>query len=77
MPDEIAAAYRAAMRLNGSFVLEDAMTFDDVPGWDSVGHMNLIAELESRFGITLDMDEIVNLNSVGAVRELIARRRAT
>jgi len=62
------------MRLNDGFPLEDRMGFDDIPGWDSVGHMNLISELESRFGITLEMDEIVALDSVGAVRQVVARK---
>lgn len=77
MPDdEIANAFRAAMRLNPSFALRDDMMYDDVPGWDSLGHMNLVAELESRLGSVLDIDEIVQLDSVGAVRELMARKRA-
>jgi acyl carrier protein len=36
--------------------------------------MNLISELESRLGVTLEMDEIVALDSVGAVRNLVARK---
>ncbi len=72
--DEIAAAFRSAMRLDESFAIEDRMGFDDVPGWDSVGHMNLISQLESRFRVTLEMDEIVALDSVGAVRKLVARK---
>jgi acyl carrier protein len=70
--DEIAAAFRTAMRLDERFAFEDRMGFDDVPGWDSVGHMNLVSQLESRFGLTLEMDEIVALDSVGAVRTLVA-----
>ncbi len=73
--DEVSAAFHAAMRLQETFALRDEMGFDDIPGWDSVGHMNLITDLESRFGITLDMDEIIGLSSVGAVRALVARKR--
>ena len=79
--DEIATTFRTAMRLDESFAIDDRMGFDDVPGWDSVGHMNLISQLESRFGVMLEMDEIVALDSVGAVRRLVAgkveRRRMT
>jgi acyl carrier protein len=77
--DDIAIAFRAAMRLDSGFAIEDNMTFDDIPGWDSVGHMNLISELESRLGVDLEMDEIVALDSVGAVRKLVALKtdRAT
>ncbi len=31
--------------------------------WDSVGHMALVAELEDRFGISLEIDDIVGMSS--------------
>ena len=74
MTDAVADAFRKAMRLESDFPIADPMSFDDVPGWDSVGHMNLVTELESRFGISLDMDEIVGLDSVGSVRAMVARK---
>ncbi len=74
MTDAVADAFRKAMRLKASFAIADPMSFDDIPGWDSVGHMNLVTELESHFGISLDMDEIVGLDSVGAVRDIVARK---
>jgi len=74
MQDNIAAAFRKAMRLEESFPIADPMSFDDIPGWDSVGHMNLVTELEARFRISFDMDEIVALDSVGAVRAVVARK---
>ena len=74
MQNEIASVFRTAMRLDDSFAIEDRMGFDDIPGWDSVGHMSLISQLETHWGITLEMDEIVGLDSVGAVRNLVARK---
>jgi len=75
MTDAVADAFRKAMRLEESFTIEDPMSFEEVPGWDSIGHMNLVTELESRFGISFDMDEIVALDSVGAVRAIVARKK--
>lgn len=74
--DQVAEAFRSAMRLDRNFSLRDEMGFDDIPGWDSLGHMNLVVELESRFGITLGIDDIAMLDSVKAVRELVARAQA-
>jgi acyl carrier protein len=31
--------------------------------WDSVGHMILIGEIEDAYGIELDTDDIININS--------------
>jgi acyl carrier protein len=74
--DPIAAAFRSAMRLGDDFQLRDEMSFDDIPGWDSLGHMNLVVELESRFGFSLSMEDVAMIDSVGAVRTLTARLQA-
>ena len=39
---------------------------EQVPGWDSLNHANLVFEMESRFGVSFDMDELLAMNSVGA-----------
>lgn len=60
-------------------ILTEGMTADDVPGWDSLGHLNLIIALEKRFGIKFAMAEISRLKedgqNVGTLLELIARKR--
>lgn len=76
MADDVAEVFRVVFQLDNSFVLEGAMSYDDVPGWDSVGHMNLVNELESRFNISLEMEEIVDLDSVQAVEDLVARKNS-
>ncbi len=75
MTDAVADAFRKAMRLEESFPIADPMSFEQVPGWDSIGHMNLVTELESRLGISFEMEEIVGLDSVGAVRAIVARKK--
>lgn len=44
-----------------------------VPAWDSAGHMNLILELEKEFGVQFGDDEVVELVSVEAIAESLAR----
>jgi len=60
-------------------ILTEGMTADDVPGWDSLGHLNLIIALEKRFGIKFATAEISRLKedgqNVGTLLELIARKR--
>ncbi len=76
MSDAVAKVFRTVFDLDTGFQLEDAMSFSDVPGWDSVGHMNLVNELESELGVSLDMDEIISLESVLAVREIVRTKAA-
>jgi len=47
---------------------------DQVPGWDSLNHVNLVLEMESRFGVSFDMDELLAMNSVGAFVQTIENK---
>ncbi len=40
----------------------------DIPLWDSVGHLSLASSLENVFGITLDVDELMEMENV---REIV------
>lgn len=37
---------------------------DDVPNWDSVGHLSLVSTLERTFNISLDVDDIMEMENV-------------
>lgn len=39
--------------------------------WDSVGHMELMAELEDTFDIELDADDIIDFSSYQKGREIL------
>ncbi len=44
---------------------------DNVPGWDSLKHMNLILALEEKFGVTIPDEEAANLTSYPLIRLVI------
>ena len=37
--------------------------YNEIPEWDSIGHMTLISGLEEGFGITMETDDIVDFSS--------------
>lgn len=49
------------------------LTYQSIPEWDSVGHMQLIAALEDAFDIMIDTDDIIDLNSFEKGKELMAK----
>ncbi len=53
--------------------LGDALVYQSIPAWDSVGHMSLIGALEDSFGIALEADDIVNLSSYKIGQKLLAK----
>jgi acyl carrier protein len=49
----------------------DQLTMSDVETWDSLQHMNLIASLEQEFTVEFTFDEIVAMQSVGAIKTVL------
>lgn len=43
----------------------------DVPAWDSVGHLDLAGRLEQAFGITLDVDDLMEMEDIRAIVRII------
>ena len=49
------------------------LEFESISEWDSIGHMNLIAELEDAFDISMEMDDIVDFSSYIKGREILEK----
>lgn len=49
------------------------LKYQDVPQWDSVGHMGLVSELEDAFDIQFETDDIVDFNSYQKGQEILAK----
>jgi acyl carrier protein len=41
----------------------EQLKYQDIPEWDSVGHMGLMNSLEESFGIELEIDDIIDFSS--------------
>lgn len=53
--------------------LNDDLKYNSIQEWDSVGHMGLIAELETAFGISMEMDDIIDFSSYKRGFELVSK----
>ena len=49
------------------------LKYQSVKSWDSVGHMQLIAELEDSFDIMFDTDDIIDFSSYEKGKELLKK----
>lgn len=50
------------------------LTPDEVVGWDSMGHLRLIAALEDTFRISVDYDEASEMDSVSRILQILSRK---
>ena len=51
----------------------EKLKYQEIPEWDSVGHMGLIAALEDAFGIMMDTDDIIDLSSYEKGKEILTK----
>jgi acyl carrier protein len=70
--DAVREAFVKALDLNGATNVE-ALEIGATPEWDSMGHMALVAELEERFGIALETDELIEMSSFPVSLEILRR----
>ena len=49
------------------------LAYQGIDAWDSVGHMNLITQLEETFDIMFETDDIINFNSYIKGYEILER----
>lgn len=51
--------------------IKDSLTSKEIPNWDSMNYLLFISELEKDFGVTFSMDEVLNADSLGAIRKML------
>tara|TARA_B100000242_G_C42893676_1_gene414529 strand:+ start:96 stop:335 length:240 start_codon:yes stop_codon:yes gene_type:complete len=54
-------------------LFKDSIEYNEIPEWDSIGHMTLIAALEETFKITIDTDDIVDFSSYKKGKEILKK----
>lgn len=60
----------------GKDKITDDMSYEETETWDSVVHLQLVSELESAFKTSFDIDEITAMESVKAIKEILAKHGA-
>jgi len=58
----------------GSVSLSETSTSNDVDGWDSLAHIQLIVAIEKTFNIKFSSDEILSWNNVGEMIDCILKK---
>ncbi len=71
--DPLEAVFREVLQRD-DLQLNSISTFEDVPEWDSLAHVNLIAAIEERFDVKFTVPEIMEMNSVEEIREVLATK---
>jgi acyl carrier protein len=70
----LAQAFRSALDLTPEEDVE-VVAFEQHLHWDSLGHISLVLLLEEVFGVELDEEDVLAIDSYSAARTLLRSRR--
>lgn len=59
-----------------SLLLTESTTPADVPGWDSLAHVNFMFSVEREFDLQLSEDEFVGFEDIGGLKRILAEKLA-
>ncbi len=68
--EQLKKCFEEALVLPASTAVE-TLAYQSHPSWDSVGHMRLIAAIETAFNIMLSTDEILALSDFAKAHEIV------
>ena len=67
---KVQTAFNSAFDIDPGIVTIDT-TPSDVPAWDSMGHVTLASNLERIFGLTFDVDELMEMETVREICRVV------
>jgi len=73
---KIQEAFKAALNVDAQLITIDTIP-GDIPAWDSMGHVALAAALESIFSLSLDIDEVMEMENVRQIVRIIGGKVAS
>jgi acyl carrier protein len=59
--------------VDDDMALTDAMTAEDVDGWDSLAHVNLMFAIEQEFSFQFPGNELAEMKNIGALKAYIQK----
>ena len=55
----------------------EKIKYNDIPEWDSIGHMTLMSELEEGFEISIETDDIIDFSSFKKGIQILKKYKIT
>lgn len=72
MEKEVEEIFREVMEMDDDQQLSGDMSSDNMEEWDSIASMSLVMKLEEAFGIKYEFDDIVQMDSLEAIKKVTA-----
>ncbi|MBQ8982343.1 MAG: acyl carrier protein [Lachnospiraceae bacterium] len=76
MKEKIEMIFRELMEWDTTEEVTDDMSPENVTDWDSLITMSLILQLEKEFSIKFVYDEVINMDTIGDIKRIVADKLA-
>jgi acyl carrier protein len=70
---KVQGAFKSAFDVQPQSITIDTKP-SDIPAWDSMGHIALVSSLEQAFGLSFDVDEVMEMEDVRQIVRIIEDR---
>ena len=70
---EIRKVIAEVLGINSSVLSEDT-TIGDLPGWDSFHHLQIISNIEQKFGFQFNADDLISFGNIKDIVNAVEKR---
>ncbi len=67
------AAFAEGLGISVDEVDWDTLEYRGIPQWDSVAHMQVVAEIEDSFEIMMEIDDVVGMSSFVVTKKILGK----
>ena len=66
-------AFIEGLGVQGDLIDWDTLEYRGIEQWDSVAHMQVVAEIEDAFDIMLDIDDVIAMADFKVTKEILGK----
>lgn len=66
-------AFAEGLGVNVADVEWDSLEYRGIEQWDSVAHMQVVAEIEDAFDIMMEIDDVIAMSSFTLTKEILGK----
>lgn len=72
MEERLRQVFVDSLKISETEVI-DSLRYNEIPQWDSLAHMVLIAAIEVEFDIMIDVDDVIAMSSFLEAKKIVTK----
>jgi len=72
MENKLKTIFATSLDISENLVTDD-LRYAEIPQWDSVAHMALVAAIEEGFDIMIDTEDVIDMSSFEKAKQIVTK----